>query len=108
MVGQPHDGVADQLAGAVEGDLAAAVDVDDRDVVADGPLVGLGPLAGREHRRVLEQQDGATATVDDPGMHLALQVPRRDVLHSGVSEAHGPEVEVVRVHAVEPTPHPSR
>ena len=29
VVGQPHDRVADQLAGAVEGDLAAAVDVDD-------------------------------------------------------------------------------
>ena len=30
VVGQRHDRVADQLAGAVEGDLAAAVDVDDR------------------------------------------------------------------------------
>ena len=30
VVGQPHDRVADQLAGAVEGDLAAAVDLDDR------------------------------------------------------------------------------
>ena len=33
VVGQPHDRVADQLARAVEGDLAAAVDVDDRGAV---------------------------------------------------------------------------
>ena len=33
VVGQPHDRVADELAGPVEGDLAAAVDLDDRGAV---------------------------------------------------------------------------
>ena len=41
VVGQPNDRVADQLAGAVEGDLAAAVDVDDRRAAGvQRPLVG--------------------------------------------------------------------
>ena len=35
-VGQPHDRVADELARAVPGDLAAAVDVDDRGAVEAG------------------------------------------------------------------------
>src|SRR3712207_7598361 len=38
-VGQRDDGVADQLTGAVPGDLAPAVDVDDRRPV-ERPLVG--------------------------------------------------------------------
>ena len=50
-----HDRVADELAGAVPGDLAAAVDVDDRGAVG-GPLVRLGALAGGVDRGVLEQQ----------------------------------------------------
>ena len=56
-VGQPQDRVADELARAVPGDLAAAVDVDDRGAV-DRALPRLGALAGGVDRRVLEQQDG--------------------------------------------------
>ena len=56
VLGQPDDRVADELAGAVERDLAAAVDVDDRRAAVDGPLPRLGALAGGVDRRVLEQQ----------------------------------------------------
>ena len=54
-VGQPHDRVADQLARAVPGDLAAAVDVDHRRAV-ERPVRRLGALAGRVDARVLQQQ----------------------------------------------------
>ena len=94
VVGQRDDRVADQLAGSVEGDLAAAVDVDDRDVVAERPLVGLGALAGGEHRRVLEHQHRGGAAGDDPRVHLALQVPGRQVVHRLVAEADGAEVDL--------------
>ena len=63
VVGEPHDRVADELAGAVEGDLAAAVDLDHRGAVG-GTLVGLGALAGRVDGGVLEQQHGAGSTRD--------------------------------------------
>ncbi|MGH3363746.1 MAG: hypothetical protein ACRDOW_03385, partial [Nocardioidaceae bacterium] len=56
VVGEPDDGVADELPRAVEGDLAAAVDVHDRCAAGDRPFVRLGALAGGEHRRVLEEQ----------------------------------------------------
>ena len=47
VVGERDDRVADQLAGAVEGDLAAAVDVDDRRAAGvERPLVRVGALAG--------------------------------------------------------------
>ena len=45
-VGQLDDRVADELAGAVPGDLAAAVDVDDGGAV-ERTLVRLGALAER-------------------------------------------------------------
>ena len=48
VVGQRDDRVADQLAGAVEGDRAAAVDVDDRRAVAGRPA---GRAAGCACRR---------------------------------------------------------
>ncbi len=82
VVGQPDDGVADQLAGAVEGDLAAAVDVDDRRATGvERPLVGLGALAGGVDGRVLEQQHRVgLLAVGDPRVHLPLQVPGGEVV----------------------------
>ena len=64
-VRQLQDRVADQLARAVPGDLAAAVDVDDRGAV-ERPLVGLGALARGVDRRVLEQQDGVRTVPRQP------------------------------------------
>ena len=59
VVGEPDDGVADELAGAVEGDQAAAVDVDHRRAAGvGGAVAGRRALAGGEDRRVLEQPDG--------------------------------------------------
>src|SRR5690606_20822222 len=46
-VGQREDGVADDLAGPVPGDLAAAIDVDDRSAgVQQRALERLSPLSG--------------------------------------------------------------
>ena len=59
VVRESDDGVADQLAGAVEGDQAAAVDVDHRGTPGIGRAVaGRGALTGGEDGRVLEQPDG--------------------------------------------------
>ena len=61
-VADAHDRVADELAGAVVGDAAAAVDVDDVDALAAVPGLAHRQLAGRRapparvDRRVLEQQ----------------------------------------------------
>jgi hypothetical protein len=82
VVGQPHDRVADQLAGAVEGDLAAAVDVDDLGGAGvERALVRVRALAAGEHRWVLEQQDGLLTTLGDVGVDLALEVPGPAVVH---------------------------
>ena len=54
-LGEADDRVADQLAGAVPGDLAAAVGVD-HGCAVDGALVRLGAPARGVDRRVLEQQ----------------------------------------------------
>ena len=82
VVGQRDDRVADQLAGAVEGDRAAAVDVDDRRAGrVGGTVVRLGALAGGEDRRVLEQQRRVgLVAVGDALVHLALEVPRGEVV----------------------------
>ena len=63
-LGQLDDRVADELAGTVPGDLAAAVDVDDRGAV-DRPLEVERALAGGVDRRVLEQQHGVGRLVRD-------------------------------------------
>ena len=76
VVGQRDDRVADELAGAVEGDLAAAVDVDDVGAArVERSLVRVGALAGGEDRRVLEEQHGGLLLAgDDPGVHVALEL----------------------------------
>ena len=68
-LGQPHDRVADELARTVPGDLAAAVDVDDRRAVPR-PLVRLGALAGGVDGLVLEQQDGVGGRL--AGAHVGV------------------------------------
>ncbi len=79
-IGQPHDRVADELSRPVPGDLAAAVDIDDRDAVG-GPFPGLGALARGVDGRVFEQQHGVgRAAVGDGGVDLALPVPGRLVV----------------------------
>ena len=61
--GQVEDRVADELPGRVVGRLAAAVDLDDRDVgaVRHVQLSLLGAAAERDRRRVLEEEDGVGA-----------------------------------------------
>src|SRR5215204_4642109 len=55
---QPDDRVAHDLPGPVPGDLAAAVDVDDRGSgVEQGAFVRLGALPGGENGLMLEQED---------------------------------------------------
>ena len=89
VVGQPDDRVADELAGAVEGDQAAAVDVDDGCAARVGrPVAGRCPLAGGEDRRVLEQPDRVGHLVrHDLRVDLALGVPRGEVLDRVVAES---------------------
>ena len=77
---QLQDRVADQLARAVPGDLAAAVHVDDRGAVQRALAVGGAP-ARRVDRRVLQEQAGVGDLVREPGrVHPALLVPRLLVL----------------------------
>ena len=99
VVGQPDDRVADQLAGPVEGDLAAAIDVDDGCAARIGrPLVGVGALAGGEDRRVLEQQHGAgTIARGDLRVDAALEVPRVDVVDRVGADAGHLEVQIGHV-----------
>src|SRR3954447_1798878 len=75
--GQVEDRVADELAGAVVGGLAAAVGFDDLDLgaVGDVQLALLGAAAERDDGRVLEQQHGvgqlaASDGVGDPTLQL--------------------------------------
>ena len=94
VVGERDDRVADQLAGTVEGDLAAAVDVDDRRAArVERALVRVGALAGGEHRRVLEQQHGVGGLAGHHRrVHVALEVPGGDVVDGVVAETGDPEV----------------
>ena len=82
VVREPDDRVADQLAGAVEGDQAAAVDVDHGSTTGVGrAIAGRGALAGGEDGRVLEQPDGVGDLAGrDPGVDLALCVPGGEVV----------------------------
>ena len=93
--GELHDGVADELAGAVPRDATAAVDVDDGRAV-DGTVPRRGASAGRVHVLVLAQEDDVLArAVGDRRVHLPLQLPRRLV-----GEQARAEVELVEPHAV--------
>lgn len=73
--GQLLDRIADQLPGAVPGDLAAAVHVDDGGAVQWAFAVGRAP-SGRVDGRVLQQQTGVRDGVLESGrVHLALLLP---------------------------------
>ena len=90
---QIEDGVADELAGAVIGDVAAAIDLVQGDAAAGQQLVGgenvgaAGVAAQREHGRVLEQQkhvaDAALLAQSD---QLFLQAQRFGVVHAAEIE----------------------
>ncbi len=95
---QPHDRVPDELSRSVPGDLAPAVDVDDRRAV-EGPLVRLGALAGGEDRLVLEQQHGVLSAVNHGRVDLALVVPGCLVVDEVRCEP-----EVLKAHAEKGTP----
>ena len=76
-IGERDDRVADQLAGTVPGDPAAAVDVDDRGAV-DREIARLGPAAGGVDVGVLEQQNGVATGAVDPGRGRSpAAAPRR-------------------------------
>ena len=80
-LGEAQDRIPDELAGAVPGDLAAAVDVDDGGAVGR-PLVGVGALAGGVDGGVLQEEDGVGAFArDDRAMDGALKVETLDVRH---------------------------
>ena len=77
---QVEDGVADELAGAVVGDVAAAVDLVERDAAAGEEFVGgedvgaVGVAAEGEDGRVLEeQQDVVDATLEAEIDELRLE-----------------------------------
>ena len=90
MAVQVEDRIADELARAVEGRLAAAVGLDDLDVrsVGDVELVRLfGAPAERDHVRVLEEEDGVGArAVADLRRDPPLQVPRLEVRRPAEAE----------------------
>ena len=87
-LGQLDDRIADELAGTVPGDLAAAVHVDDRrSRIAGRPVGRCRPLPGRVHRLVLEQQAAVRGLAGHaPGVHAPLQFPGLAVLHASGAE----------------------
>src|SRR6201991_2505894 len=74
-LGERHDGVADELAGAVPGDTATPVDVDDGGAVG-GPVLGPGALTGGVDGWVLQQHQHIRSGALTPGGGVgALHVP---------------------------------
>ena len=89
-VAEQHDRVRHDLAGAVVGDVTAALDADHLDV-AGHEHVGLGfaPPAEREHVGMLDEQQRVAAVVA-----RALPVlDQRELPGPGVAEALGAEVD---------------
>ena len=78
-LGQTHDRVAGELPGAVPGDLAAAVDVDDRCAVG-GPFRRRRAFAGGEDARVLAEDERVRGgAVDDVPVDATLEFPAVEV-----------------------------
>jgi len=74
-LGETDQGVADELARSVPGDLPATVDIDDRRAV-DGALMGRRACPGRVHGLVLEKEEGvAPAPLHDVGVEFPLERP---------------------------------
>jgi len=82
VVEEANDGVGDNLAGAVEGDIAPAVGLDDLDTEL-GELVGggdevsgdAGAAAEGDNRGVFNQKKGFRAASEDGGVGLLLDGP---------------------------------
>ena len=87
VVGEPDDRVADQLAGAVEGDQAAAVDVDHgRAAGSAGRSPGAVRLPAVKTGGCSSSQTvSGVSPVDDPRVDLALDVPRGEVVDGVVA-----------------------
>ena len=80
-VRQLDDGVCHQLAGAVPGDAAAPVHVDDGQPVR-GPVLWLGAFAGCVDAGVFQHDDGvADVAVCPLRRQVGLHVPRREIIH---------------------------
>ena len=84
--GKAHDGVSDELPGAVPGDLAAAVHVDDRCPV-EGPIEWFGTSARGVNGLVLEKYQGVGCLArGDLVVDAPLEVPGGPVLPGVGSE----------------------
>ena len=90
-----EDGVADELAGTVIGDVAAAIDLVEGDAAGGEQLVGredvgaVGVAAEGENRRVLKQQENvADAAGGAQGDEFVLKAERFAVVHA-------PEIEIL-------------
>ena len=85
---KPQNRVSDQLTGTVPGDLAPAVDIDNRDV-ANRSLVRLGAFAGGVDGLVLEQQHGVW------GLALAHRSMQVVLLGEAIGVRHQPTADAV-------------
>src|SRR5213080_2587693 len=81
MTGQVENRITHELAGAVEGDVTAALDLEDLDAVAADEMVRLGVAAERHHCGVLEQEQQVVrqAAVDSGLGERALPLERLGV-----------------------------
>ena len=97
---QVEDGVADELAGAVIGDVAAAVDLVEGDAARGKQLIGgenvgaVGVAAQRKHRRMLEQQQHVADAV------LLAQRDQLLLQAKGFSVGDAAEIEVLNHHCL--------
>src|SRR5436309_1511257 len=81
MTGQVENRITHELAGAVEGDVTAALYLEDLDAVAADEMVPVGVAAERHHRGVLEQEQQVVrqAAVDSGLGERALPLERLGV-----------------------------
>jgi hypothetical protein len=92
-VAEQEDGVRDDLAGAVIGDVAAPLDLDHLDIAGhEDVLRGLAATAEREHVRMLDDEE----RVGD-GPYLAL-LDEPDLLGPDVAVGRGAEIEDLPLH----------
>ena len=85
---EQHDRVGHELAGAVIGDVAAALDLDDRDVAGrEHVLLRLAPAAEREHVRVLDDDQRVGRFAD------LARLDERELLRPHLAVVGGAEIE---------------
>lgn len=82
-LGQANNRIAHQLAGAMPGDLAAAVHVDHLGIAGDRPgtLMGFGASTSGVHRRMLQEQNMVRGACHHAGMNLTLYFPTLQIVH---------------------------